>query len=231
MPTAVRPRWCRLKKWFPAAGNKVVVQFDYYVYGGSGADGVVVVLSDASIAPAPGGPGGSLGYAQNGGTAGFSGGWLGIGIDEFGNYPNSNESRQGYPVGWVAPSSANKTAGFYADSVAVRGSGAGTTGYRLLANTGSISPEIWRSSNTASTAHRYRITIDNSNSTNAYVSVERDTSATGSSFVTLIAPFDVLASNSGQAAVPTNFLLSLTGGTGGATNNHEFANLSIVPIT
>lgn len=217
----------QLKKWFPAAGNKVIVQFDHYVYGGNGADGVVVVLSDASVSPAPGGPGGSMGYAQNGGTSGFSGGWLGMGIDEYGNFPNPTESRVGYPTSWTPPGNANKSAGFYANNVSIRGSGSGTTGYRLLANTGSLSPQIWSSSNTSNTAQRYRVTIDNSNSVNAYVMVERDTTATGNNFVTIVSKFDVLGANSLQTAVPTNLLLSLTGGTGGSNNIHEFANLSV----
>lgn len=216
----------QLKKWFPAAGNKVVVQFDHYAYGGNGADGIVVVLSDASVSAAPGAPGGSLGYAQAS-AAGFSGGWLGVGIDEYGNFANTSEGRQGYPSGWTPPSGANRAAGFYPDSVAIRGSGSGTSKYHLLANTGSLSPEIWTSSNTSSTAHRYRITVDNSNSVNAYVTVERDTSATGSSFVTIVPKFDVLGANSLQATVPTNLLLSLTGGTGGSNNIHEIANLSV----
>lgn len=217
----------QLKKWFPAAGNKVIVQFDHYVYGGNGADGVVVVLSDALTTPAPGGPGGSMGYAQYGGTSGFAGGWLGIGIDEYGNFPNPTESRVGYPASWTAPSGANAAAGFYANNVSVRGSGSGTTGYRLLANSGTLSPGVWSNSNTSSTAHRYRITIDNTNSINAYLTVERDTSATGSTFVTIVPKFDALGANSLQTTVPANLLLSFTGGTGGSNNIHEFANLSV----
>lgn len=217
----------QLKKWFPAAGNKAVIQFDHYVYGGNGADGVVVVFSDASVSPAPGGAGGSLGYAQLLSTSGFSGGWMGVGIDEYGNFPNSNEGRLGYPAGWTAPAGANTAAGFRANSVAVRGSGSGTSGYRLLANSGTLSPAIWSNSNTSSSGHRYRITIDNSNNVNAYVTVERDTTLTGNSYATVIPRFDILGANSGQATIPANLLMSLTGGTGGLNNIHELANLSI----
>lgn len=217
----------QLKKWFPAAGNKLVVQFDYHVYGGNGADGVVVAFSDASVPPAPGAGGGSLGYAQSVSTAGFAGGWLGIGIDEFGNYPNNDGGKQAYPAGWTAPSGANVAVGFRKNSVAVRGSGSGTTGYHLLANAGTLSPAIWSNTNTSSTAHRYRITIDNSNNSNAFVTVERDTTASGNSFATIVPAFDVLAANSGQSAVPANLLMSLTSGTGGANNIHEMSNISV----
>lgn len=217
----------QLKKWFPAAGNKIVVTFDHYVYGGNGADGVVIVFSDASVTPAPGASGGSLGFAQKTGVNGFAGGWLGVGIDEFGNFPNPSEGRVGYPAGWVAPVGANGVAEFRANNVSVRGSGSGTTGYRLLANTGTLATPIWAGTNTSATLQKYRITIDNSNNTNAYVTVQRDTSGTGSSYTAVIPTFDVLGANSGQSTVPANLLVSLGSGTGGQNNIHELANLSI----
>jgi MSHA biogenesis protein MshQ len=217
----------QLKKWFPGAGNKIVVQFDQYAYGGNGADGVGVVFSDASVAPAPGANGGSLGYAQKSGVNGYAGGWLGVGIDEYGNFPNASEGRVGYPGGWSPPVGAAVAAGAYANSVAVRGSGSGTTGYSLLANSGTLSPAIWTSSNTSATLQKFRITIDNTNNVNAFVTVQRDTTGTGSSFTTVIPTFDARGTNSGQAVVPANWLVSFTGGTGGSTNIHELANISI----
>ncbi|MDZ7938877.1 MAG: DUF6701 domain-containing protein [Rhodoferax sp.] len=217
----------QLKKWFPGAGNKIVVQFDQYAYGGNGADGVGVVFSDASVAPAPGASGGSLGYAQKSGINGYAGGWLGVGIDEYGNYPNTSEGRVGYPAGWSPPPGAAVGEGFYANSVGVRGSGSGTTGYRLLANSGTLSPAIWTNSNTSATLQKFRITIDNTNNVNAYVTVQRDSTGTGSSYTTVIPTFDARGSNSQQAVVPANWLVSFTGGTGGSTNIHELANISI----
>ncbi len=219
--------FAQFKKWFPGAGNKVVVEFDYYVWGGNGADGLSVVLSDASVPPTPGASGGSLGYAQKSGVNGFGGGWLGIALDEFGNFPNNNEGRNGYPSGWVAPAGANFATRQYANSVSVRGSGSAATGFFLLATSGSLTPKLWQSSNTSATTQRFRITVDHSNSLNAYVSVDRDLTGTGNSYTSIIPPFDVRATNSGQAAVPTNMMLSFTGGTGGSTNNHEIANVRV----
>jgi MSHA biogenesis protein MshQ len=217
----------QLKKWFPGAGNKIVVQFDQYAYGGNGADGVGVVFSDASVAPAPGGNGGSLGYAQRSGVNGYAGGWLGVGIDEFGNYPSPTEGRGGYPGGWSPPVGAALAAGVYKNSVAVRGSGSGAVGYSLLANSGTLSPAIWTSGNTSATLQKFRITIDNTNNVNAFVTVQRDSTGTGSSYTTVIPTFDARGTNSGQAVVPANWLVSFTGGTGGSTNIHELANISI----
>lgn len=218
-----RATFAQLKKWFPGAGNKIVVEFDYFGWGGSGADGIAMVLSDASVAPAPGGYGGSLGYANRSGIDGFGGGWLGIGLDEYGNYPGTGEGRHGYPSGYTSPPGADAAAGTYPNSIAVRGSGTAQTGYALLANTGVLATAITTGS---STPHRYRVTVDHSNNLNAWVTVERDLNS-GSGFATLVPAFDVKGASSGQAAVPTNMLLSFTGSTGGSTNNHEIGNVKI----
>ncbi|KPQ28011.1 MAG: MSHA biogenesis protein MshQ [Marinobacter excellens HL-55] len=201
-----------LQREIPGAENLVVLEFDYYAYGGNGADGIAVVLSDAAITPQPGSFGGSLGYAQrNNGDAGFAGGWLGIGIDEFGNFSAEADGRQG-GVGQIT------------DSVSIRGSGSGADGYRYLAGTGTLSPGI--DSTGPNNPHRYRITVDSRLPGQAIVAVERNT---GSGFEELIAPFDVLSA-AGQAAVPENFLLSLTGSTGDSSNIHELDELQLCAL-
>ncbi|MBU1214154.1 MAG: hypothetical protein KKF58_02855 [Gammaproteobacteria bacterium] len=224
--------FAQLKSTFPGAGNKVVMEIDYFAYGGTGADGIAVTFSDSAISSTTGGFGGSLGYAPNGTNDGFGGGWLGIGLDEYGNFPNPTEGRSGYPAGWTAPVTANSAAGFYKTNVSVRGSGSAQTGYALLANTGVLATAVAPPTGAAGdTPYRFRFTLDHSDNVHAYVTVERDTTGTGGSYATLVPQFDVKGPNSGQAAVPANWLVSFTGSTGGATNNHEFKRVRVCANT
>lgn len=224
--------FAQLKRTFPGAGNKVVLEIDYFAYGGSGADGIAVTFSDSTVSSTTGGFGGSLGYAPNGTNDGFGGGWLGIGLDEWGNFPNPTEGRSGYPAGWTAPVTANTAAGLYKTNVSVRGSGNAQTGYALLANTGVLATAVAPPTGAAGdTPYRFRITLDHSDNVHAYVTVERDTTGTGNSYAILVPKFDVKAANSGQAAVPANWLVSFTGSTGGSTNNHDFKRVKVCANT
>lgn len=203
-----------LQRLIPAEGNRVELEFDYYAYDGTGADGLTIVLSDAEVTPQPGGFGGSLGYANRTGVNGFAGGWLGIGLDEFGNFSNPTEGRNG-------------GTGFVNDAVAVRGAGQGENGYEYLVGTDSLSPGVDATGETV--PHRYRIVIDSRTAGQATLRIERDV-GDGSGFQVLINDFDVLndASTSfPQSPVPQDFLLSLTGSTGGSTNIHEFGAFEI----
>ncbi|CAM4001435.1 DUF6701 domain-containing protein [Aeromonas bestiarum] len=202
------------QRLFPGAGNLVTVEFDQYAYktfGTSGADGMAVVLSDATLTPQPGAFGGPLGYGFKTGISGFAGGWLGVGLDEYGNYAN-----EGGSYNW----------GSRPQAVSIRGSGSGTSGYNYLAGTVSnLSPSVDSGIN-GNRPHRYRITVDSRTTGSSLAKVERDT---GSGYSTLISPIN-MASQAGQAAVPANFLLSLTGSTGSVTNYHEIDNVRICAL-
>ena len=106
-------------------------------YNGTGADGISFFLSDGGgptdsdgnatdaanhplIAPSVGGLGGSLGYSCSNGNSQYDGviaGYLGIGIDEFGNFANPGDNTDTGP-------------GFQARRIGVRG--AGSTAWSAL---------------------------------------------------------------------------------------------------
>ncbi|MFL9595784.1 DUF6701 domain-containing protein [Aeromonas veronii] len=205
------------QRLFPAANNLVEVTFRYYAWSpqtGTGGDGLAVILSDATVTPQPGSFGGALGYAQrDNGTPGFAGGWLGVGLDEYGNFSNPNEGKVGGP-------------GARAQAIAIRG-GVGSS-YRYLAGTtANISPRVdVRGTSSAQPGHLYRLRIDSRVAGRSMVSLDRNT---GSGFSTLVAPFDAMAT-AGQEQVPADFLLSLTGSTGGANNNHELDDIQICAL-
>ncbi|MGB5805399.1 MAG: DUF6701 domain-containing protein [Vibrio anguillarum] len=215
---------------FPAAGNLVTVEFDYYAWAnltGNGADGVSVIFSDAEIIPRTGGFGGSLGYApttsSNPIKPGFAGGWLGVGLDEWGNYSNPTEGRVGGP-------------GFRRQAVAIRGSEAAS--YRYLVGTAAnLNPKLdvrrtcqWWGGNCSfpgpGPGHRYFITIDSRNNNAVYVRVDR---LVNGNMQTVIDWFNVL-SNPNQGATPEEFLLSLAGSTGASVNNHEIENFKVCAL-
>jgi len=203
---------------FPASGNYISVEFQQYAYNGSGADGMAVILSDYSVPAVPGAYGGSLGYAQETGIHdGFAGGWLGVALDEYGNYQNPTEGRLLGP-------------GFTVESVGARGSGAVQTGYNWLGGTGSLSPKIDNNaSTTRSLGYYYQVIVDARNEpTSTTIAVNRDI---GSGYTSLINIPNVYTANVTQSPAPTNWQISFTGSTGGSNNIHEFGNLRICAQT
>lgn len=207
---------------FPAAGNYISVEFRQYAYNGTGADGIAVTLSDYAVPAVPGAYGGSLGYAQETGIHdGFAGGWLGVGLDEYGNYQNPTEGRLGGP-------------GFIVQSVGARGSGSVQSGYRWLGGTATLATKIDnKASTTASLGYYYQVIVDATlDPASTAIAVNRDT---GSGYASLISIPNVYTAATAQgftqAAVPGNWQISFTGSTGGSTNIHEIGGLRICAST
>ncbi|MGX5913129.1 DUF6701 domain-containing protein [Aliidiomarina sp. Khilg15.8] len=205
-----------LRRVFPAANNRVEIEFDLNAYGGTGADGIAIVLSNADFVPVPGGYGGSLGYAQRTGIDGFNGGWLGVGLDTFGNFVRPTEGRVG---------GLNVGTNQGRNRVTLRG--AEQTDYRFIATTNQLTPGLRQNTSTRGPGHRYRIIIDSTTPDSSFITVERDIK-NGSGFQTLIDELDIYNElPDQQPVVPENFRLSFTGSTGGSNDIHELDNLRV----
>lgn len=213
---------------FPAAGNYISIEFNHYAYNGSstGGDGMAVTLSDYTRSAKPGAYGGSLGYAQKTGISGFASGWVGVALDEYGNYQNPTEGRQGGP-------------GAIAQSVALRGSGSGTVGYRWLAGTDNLTTSGAkvgidnRASKTPAPGYRYQVIVDARNDAGGVtsISVNRDTSGAGTAYSSLISVSNIYdaakAQDFKQDSVPNYWQISFSGSTGDSYNIHEIGALRI----
>lgn len=209
---------------FASQGLDLNISFDFAIYDGTGADGFTFFLMDGSVNPDPGGFGGSLGYANRvryGGEVidGLAGGYLGIGFDEYGNFSNDNESRNGGP-------------GFIPNSVTLRGSGEGTSGYEYIthANLDAIGqidfPELSTRPDQNSADYRsanVHITTDNR------ITVQM-TFGAGTEPITVIDNFDATAY---LAARPETLMFGFSAATGGKMEIHEIRNLFVsgsVPV-
>lgn len=233
------------QKVFPAKNNRFVVEFDHYAWvekdskktsnePSRGADGIALVFSDTAVKPKPGADGGPLGYGfrKSGANAsdGFAGGWMAIGIDEYGNF-----IREG---GDVQQSRQQP------HSVVLRGSGSKKSGYNVLASDHQSGVTIdserdcskyrwgwWGECveyKSTPRPHRYQVTFDSTVKGKALVTVKRNKDPNNSQNYedVLINELNVLGLN-GQAELPESFYFTITGSTGGSVNIHELDNTSI----
>ena len=113
------------------------LKLDTYQYNGTGADGIVFALAATDPAnptpPSTTGPlGGDLGYAAGQGGTGMPYGYLGIGLDVYGNYENTPLAGPDPTCTIPSPLVAGRA---YPESVTARGPGNGTVGYCILGTT------------------------------------------------------------------------------------------------
>ncbi|MEV7217539.1 hypothetical protein AB0O31_31150 [Kitasatospora cineracea] len=113
------------------------VTFQQYQYGGNAqpGDGIGFYLVDGSTPlDSKGADGGSLGYAQRNLSPGVVGGYLGVGLDMYGNFYNDGENRGAdCPTGQRSP--VEQDGPVAPNAVTLRGPGAGISGYCYLAST------------------------------------------------------------------------------------------------
>ncbi|MEJ7557803.1 MAG: Ig-like domain-containing protein [Pedobacter sp.] len=211
------------------------IEFEYYIYGGDGADGISFFLFDASVDDkfTIGGFGGSLGYAQitttNPISEGVSKGYMAIGLDEYGNFSNPTEGRSGGIPG-LRPQSvtlrgkgngSSLTAGNYQFLTTVRVLNDfpinGSPGFNLVGN-GAI-----REPNQNTTGYR-RVMLDmipNKTGPGYYITVK--ITRGGNPMVTTTVIDNFLYAE----AAPPLLRYGLASSTGYQTNFHEIRNVTI----
>ncbi|MBW4515172.1 MAG: DUF4347 domain-containing protein [Timaviella obliquedivisa GSE-PSE-MK23-08B] len=211
-----------------SATEGLSITFDFFAYNGSaGADGISFFLIDAAETRpiTSGGYGGSLGYANSidpstlAPIAGIEGGYVGIGLDEFGNFSSATEGRIGEAVG-----------GRKIDSVAVRGRE--STGYPYLIGTNTLSPGIDNATATTRDAAQKRAQIDITpiiGATGGILSVKVDLNNDGdfTDAGETLPDYDLRVNN---GVVPTSFKAGFASSTGASTNIHEVRNLKITTL-
>ena len=114
--------------------------FNTYQYGGNNADGIAFVLAAVDpanpVAPASiGQSGGALGYSANAGSSlvGLADGYMGIGLDVYGNY--SNSVYEG--TGCTDPNYISTNGSQVPGQVVIRGPGNSLAGYCAINSTAS----------------------------------------------------------------------------------------------
>jgi Ca2+-binding RTX toxin-like protein len=201
--------------------NGLSVTFDFFSYGGTGADGISFFLADGSQPPSgAGGFGGSLGYAprlKDGVLEpGLASGYLGIGFDEFGNYSVAAEGRLG--------GLSNSLNSPVPDAVAVRGSAA--TNYAYLTGTGTLSTSLDVPGEGATAEEARRTTqVRLSPTGELFISIDLDNNGSFETDELLIDGFDVVAAGNGP--IPSLFQFGFAASTGDRTNIHEVGNFDV----
>lgn len=208
----------KMKDAFPSSLG-FIAEFRYATYGGTAfdgkrGDGLSFYLTDGTATDGVGPSGGSLGYACSGPvasrctTSGVPGAYLGIGLDEFGNFSSA-------VVGNGGP-------GFQSNRIVVRGGGNGSTGYRF--GTAADGPDKTVETGSRDKERTVRVSLLPSG-TKMLLSVWSD-SGPGTALTQLITDFDVTGITD-QPKLPDTLKVGFSGSTGGATNAHEIDDLKI----
>src|ERR1700723_3382418 len=221
------------------------VTFNSYQYGGTGADGLAFVLAAVNpanpvIPAAMGQSGGALGYsAESTTTNGLSFGYLGVGIDPYGNYSNKFEG-----TGCTDPANITQR---MPGQVVVRGPGNLTVGYCALQSTAATatSPSLTlRASTRTASLVRVGVAFNPSSSpvtTGSGVAVPAggyDVTFTpvGGTARSLVGALPVVPSGLYPASwvssngIPKQLVFGWVASTGSITDYHEINNVVVTSI-
>lgn len=209
----------------------LLIQFDYATWGGNGADGYSVFLFDADVPTFNiGAFGGSLGYAQklpptvNPAVPGISGGYVGIGVDEFGNFASGTEGR--YQGQGQTPNTLTVRGSVVGFGNGAAGQTSGSTSYPWI-DTSNNNGSLWYNGTTrpVQTSSNYRkviISISPAPNPVLNASVQFGYNTTPVQMLTNLPLPAISASQQLQVGFGAS--------TGGSTNYHETRNLLITTI-
>lgn len=224
-----------IDKAFPSSLG-VLMDFEYKTWHANttdGADGIVVFLFDGATTQANfrlGGSGAGLGYAPRGDQSlpGLGGAYLGIGIDEYGNFSSNYGT-----VGGVSDRVSSSVSGGLArriNSITLRGRE--SDGYRLLATTNptnsdqiQYTTQVGTRPSDASFYRRVQVEIKPNLSGKYDIIVRWATSPTGA--LTQQFSYSLVDQNGVSYNPPATLKLGFTSATGGSFNNHEIRNLTV----
>lgn len=204
-----------------ATANGLQVTFSDYSFNGTtpGANGTVLFLTDASkpIPTAPGQPGGSLGYANANGLPGLANGYLGLALDEFGDYSNPTEGRTGGP-------------GSVPETIAVRGAAAATYPYlggaTVAGKAASLPFSIDQPAVTARPVNAPTVRLTLTPASLLSVAIDHHD---GNGFVAYYS--QTIVGVAGQPAVPANVYVGVVSSTGGSFERHQIGGLAVSSLT
>lgn len=215
-----------INKAFPSTLG-VTVEFEYKSWRDvndsyNGADGFSVFLFDAKTPFQIGADGGSLGYAQREGLTGLPGGYIGIGIDEFGSFGASTEWKNGGYSSSLVP-----------NAVTLRGTA--SSNWEYLASTGVM--EASTSTNSANSVDYNSITQTRPDDGTFYRKVKITlvpiSGATPKYNITVFwattptGNYSQLLNYTTTDIIPDYLKLGFSASTGSGVNYHEIRNLVI----
>ncbi|MBN3584391.1 PKD domain-containing protein [Algoriphagus aestuarii] len=214
----------------------IKTSFEFFSYGGDGADGIAFFLFDAAVPNfAIGGFGGSLGYSKRTNEPGLAGAYLGVGFDEFGNFGNTAEGKSGGFPG------AGDT--YVPDAIVIRGPGNGFQGYEFIKGKktmqsgvdGLASDQFFPISSGGRGTQRVT-DFNQPGYRKAHISLVPNPTGVGY-LITLVMEYTVVQNTPRTITIfqdvpfpypaPANLKLGFSASTGGLTNFHEIRNLVV----
>ena len=184
-----------------AGAQSLVVKFSYVSWGGNGADGITVYLYDSTQNMANAKNGGGLGYCAG------AGGYLAIGLDEYGNFSNPADKC----------GAASGGPGAQPEKLVIRGPL--TANNVFIANTAVPGGIDYPGAATRPAPNTVLVVLTPAG-IGFNVTVEFQNGVGGT--------FQTLMSNvSFPYAPPASLSIGFSGSTGGSTNTHEVQNLSV----